>query len=251
MERNKGKGFVLTRGQQALWALDRFETNPANYVISAAVTISPRLDKVRLEKVFNEILCRHEALRTLFQVHEQAPLQYVRETASLEIPFTDACDLNESQLRERLREESGKPFDLEKDLPLRLHVFQRAHDSVLLFCVHHIVADFWSLASITETFPRLYAELQSGSFLSSGPSGLGYREFCERSNNWLETGAATRAAEYWKSYLAGPLPVLSLPANPSRTPARWRRTEPPKTSRSTAAMYSVGTAALRTMAMHS
>src|SRR6185295_2999396 len=111
---------------------------------------------------------RHPSLRTVFDFHQDEPVQRIMDQAEISFTENDASEWAEQTLHERLVEEAHRPFDLQHGPVLRVHLFSRAeNDHVVLLVVHHIVSDFWSLSVLVNELSIAYA-----SEISGGPAQL-------------------------------------------------------------------------------
>ena len=142
--------FPTSFSQQRLWFLDQFEPGSAYYNIPCAIRLSGRLDVGALERALNEIVRRHEALRTTFAVEDGQPVQVIAPLLRLPLPVTDLSSLpvseREAEAQRLAAEEAQRPFDLEHGPLLRaqlLRLSEREH--IALLTVHHIVSDGWSM----------------------------------------------------------------------------------------------------------
>ncbi|OMI84976.1 hypothetical protein BSZ07_37140, partial [Streptomyces sp. M1013] len=133
----------LSLAQERLWFLHRFEGPGATYNLPMALRLSGGLDREALRAALADVVARHEPLRTVFAEDADGPHQVIRDDAALDLSVV-ATDTE--RLDEELTAAARYPFDLTGDLPARAWLFQVADDDhVLLFLVHHIAADGWSV----------------------------------------------------------------------------------------------------------
>ena len=144
----------LSFAQQRLWFLDQLEPGSAAYNIPLAFRIDGALDSAALQHAFDEIIQRHEILRTTFDTANEQPVQIIAPVTAA--PFT-TLDLGElsatartSELQRLTAEEAQRPFDLRNGPLLRITLL-RFHEKehVLLLTLHHIIADGWSSSRST------------------------------------------------------------------------------------------------------
>src|SRR5262249_24576026 len=148
------------------------------------------------------------------------PVRRVHERA--EVPFVeqDATEWDERVLSERLTETAHAPFDLQNALPLRVVLFKRATDEhILSVTLHHVVADFWSLAVLTHELGEAYTSAEGDVRL---PPQTSYDDFVRRQEQLLHS-EGERLWSYWQHQLSGELPVLSLPTLQPRPPVQTFR----------------------------
>jgi len=212
----------LSFAQQRLWFLDKLVPQSPFYNVPAAVRVQAPLNVDVLKKTLNEIVKRHEVLRTSFGEANGQPFQII--APHVEVPFTlhDLRDMTETvREREAVRlatEDAQQPFDLRHSPLIRSSVvWMGEHDYFFLINLHHIVADGWSMGVLIDEFKRLY-----GAFLLNLPSPLPaleiqYADFAVWQQKHLSEGRLQNQLNYWTSKLAN-LPLLELPTDyPHRT----------------------------------
>jgi amino acid adenylation domain-containing protein len=213
--------------QQRLWFLDQLEPGRASYHIPAAVKLVGRLDIPALERALNEVIRRHEVLRTTLIADRGIPRQVI--AARLEIPLTvyDLSCLPEHVrdvcAEDRIREQAERPFDLARGPLVRaglLRLNEREH--IAMVTMHHVVSDGWSIAILTRELSALYQ-----SFLLGQPSPLPepaiqYADYAVWQRNWLQGAVLHVQLDYWTKQLAG-VPDLELPTDRPRPLATSQR----------------------------
>lgn len=148
-------------GQERLWLLDKLEPgNPARKILSAFRLVGP-LNQSALEQGLNELIRRHEALRTTFTAVEGRPVQIIVPFSTLSLPVVDLLDLPEStrwnEAQRLVEQERQQPFDLAQGPLLRATLLQlQPEEHVFLLCVHHIVTDGWSMGILRRELSALY-----------------------------------------------------------------------------------------------
>ena len=198
----------LSHGQRSLWFLHHLAPEAGAYNIAAAARVRTPLDLERLERAFQSLVDRHGALRTTFPAVAGEPCRRVSDHLAFTLAREDATGWSPERLRSRLAEEAWRPFDLDFDLErgplLRVTLFTGDPDGpVLLLVIHHIVADFWSLAILMREVPALYCEA------GLRPPGLSYDEHVRLEREALDDGRGEALLEWWRERLAG-LPNLEL-----------------------------------------
>jgi amino acid adenylation domain-containing protein len=211
-----GRG-ALSHGQRALWFLYKVAPESTAYNIVAGARISTPLDVPALQSTLQELVNRHPSLRTNFTTQKGEPLASVQQHAELSFHVEDATDWNEARLNDRMVAESHRPFNLEHDPLLRVTLFQRGKDEhVLLIVVHHIVADFWSLAVMLDELDQLYRASQAGTKIALPELTLDYGDYVRWQTDLLAGASGERLWSYWQRQLAGELPLLQLPTDRPR-----------------------------------
>ena len=207
----------LSHGQKALWFLRQLAPESAGYNIIGAARIKAELDIASLRRSFQTLVERHPSLRTTFTSRNGEPFQRQHDRMELSFQQEDASDRNDSWLDERLTESAHRPFDIERGPLARVVVFTRSpRDHVVMLAIHHIVSDFWSLAVLLNELKDLYAAERRGTRPALDPLTLNYTDFVRRQSEMLASQEGERLWSYWRSQLAGDLPVLDLPTDRPR-----------------------------------
>ncbi|QSQ17130.1 non-ribosomal peptide synthetase [Myxococcus landrumensis] len=221
----RGNQVPLSSAQRRLWFLDRLEPGQAQYNVPIFVRLQGPLDERALRAALNQLLRRHESLRTCFTVQKDEPLQLIAEELTLELDIVDLGHLPDDEREQRIRElstaESRKPFDLSL-APLVRATLLRAgpEDHVLLLAMHHIVSDGWSMSVFFFELGALYSAIRLGTEPTLPPLKLQYADFALWHNEWLRGDAFREQLEYWKKQLAGAPPLLTLPTDRPRLPVK-------------------------------
>ncbi len=212
--------FPASFAQARLWFLDRlFPGNPF-YNVSAALRLTGSLNKAALEQTFNEIVRRHEALRTTFRMLEGQLVQVIAPTLTIPLPVVDLRNLpateQETEIRRLATEERSRPFDLSSEPLLRVMLLQLdSSEHILLLNIHHIICDGWSIGVLIRELGSLYT-----AFSNNQPSPLPelpiqYADFADWQREWLQGEVLETQLAYWKQQLDN-LPLLNLPTNGTR-----------------------------------
>jgi amino acid adenylation domain-containing protein len=221
---SRDKNLPLSFAQQRLWFLDQLEPGSTVYNVPGALRIGGPLSVEVLERCFNEIVRRHEALRTTFSTVEEEPVQVIAASTNVSLPVIDISDFSESEREEEARrlalEEANKPFDLRQGPLFRTALIRLGeNDHVLLLSLHHIVSDGWSMGVLYRELSALYQ-----AFANEEPSPLPdlpiqYADFAAWQREWLQGEVLESQLSYWKKQLAGAAAVLNLSTDRPR-PAR-------------------------------
>jgi hypothetical protein len=151
---------VLSHGQRSLWFLHHFAPVGGAYNIAAAARVRTPIDAGTLERAFQSLVDRHAALRTTFPAAGGGmPYRRVAGRQSFALARLDITGWSGERLRSHLAEEAWRPFDLEAGPLLRVTLLTGDPGGpVILLAIHHIVADFWSLAILIRELPAFYRE---------------------------------------------------------------------------------------------
>jgi len=214
--------FVLPASfaQQRLWFLNQLAPGNPFYNISAAIRLIGHLNITALEQTFNEIVRRHEVLRSTFEMIEGQLNQVVREGVTVPLCVVDLRYLpvnqREAAARQQAIAQSQTPFDLTADILLRVTLFQLdAVDRILLLNLHHIVADGWSIGVLVREIGTLYTAFSSGKPSPLPALPIQYADFAHWQREWLQGQVLESHLSYWQQQLAE-LPVLNLPTDRPR-----------------------------------
>jgi amino acid adenylation domain-containing protein len=207
----------LSFAQQRLWFLDQLVPGNAVYNASATTRFLFSLNAAVLERALNEIVRRHEALRTTFKVVEGQSLQVIAPNLSLALPVVDLGAWPESEREpEALRlatEEAQRPFDLAQGPLIRTSLLRLGrHDYLFLLTMHHIICDGWSGGVFFRELAALYSAFSVGQPSPLPDLPIQYADFALWQRQWLEGEVLDRQLAYWKRQLAD-LPILHLPTD--------------------------------------
>ncbi|HEU0055201.1 MAG TPA: amino acid adenylation domain-containing protein, partial [Longimicrobium sp.] len=214
----------LSFAQQRLWFIDRLEGAGEAYHISLRQRLRGELDVAALRRALDQILARHEALRTTFVEVEGEPAQRIAlaEESSFQLTEHDlrgAADPG-AELRQLMAEEAGAPFDLARGPLIRGRLVRLASDDhVLLITMHHIVSDGWSMGVFTRELSALYAAFSRGEDNPLPPLPIQYADYAVWQRRWVEGEVLREQAAYWRETLASAPRLLELPTDHAR-PAR-------------------------------
>ena len=211
----------LSFAQQRLWFIDQLEEG-ALYNVPMALRANGDLSVARWSRVLAEVVRRHEILRTRFVSSSGQPVQVIDPPSkSWALPVIDLRGLPalglETESRRLRRAESARPFDLSRGPLLRSSLVRREDASWdVLFTMHHIVSDGWSMGILVREVSALYGELAQGIEPSLPELPLQYADFAVWQRAWLSGAILEQQLAYWREHLAGVPPVLELPLDHPR-----------------------------------
>ena len=211
----------LSFAQQRLWFLDQLEPDNPAYNIPSAYILEGDLNEAALAKSILEIVRRHESLRTTFGDDGGKPLQIINSTFDFKIDKQDISGLAEPERQEQLKrlatEEALRPFNLASGPLFRVSLIKVSDNQhAVLFNMHHIISDGWSIGVLISEVVQLYS-----AFLQNEPSPLPeleiqYADFAHWQQNWLKDEVLQEQVDYWKNKLAGAPPLLEIPTDRPR-----------------------------------
>ena len=213
--------FPVSFAQQRLWFLDQLAPGSPFYNLPQVISIKGNLNVDALQRTLNEIVSRHEALRTTFADGPDGPTQVIAKTLTITVPIRDltavAPSAHAGTISVLAREEARRPFDLSAGPLLRACLFVLDSNSYVLFLtMHHIVSDGWSLGVLFRELATIYESFAAGKASPLPPLPIQYADFAVWQRETLQGAALSRQLEYWKTRLADAPPVLDLPADKTR-----------------------------------
>ncbi|MDC0749710.1 non-ribosomal peptide synthetase [Polyangium mundeleinium] len=225
---NREGPLPLSLAQRALWFLERLQPGSGAYHMPAAIHLEGELHSETLRRAFEEVVRRHEALRTTFLLVDDEPVALPAAPPTLDLPVEDLRHIPEPERRaavERLAAEtSAIPFDLERGPLLRLRLLRLAtHEHVLLVVLHHLVADGRSIPLLLRELSIIYGALHRGAPIPLPELRAQYADYWAWRRRELEQGPLEGQIAYWRTRLAGPVPALDLPTAGPRPPVQTFR----------------------------
>jgi hypothetical protein len=211
----------LSYAQRRLWFLNRLEGPSGTYVIPLAVRLKGRLEVAALEGALNDVVERHESLRTVFPDRLGVPRQEILAGASARVGL-EMSRLSEAELSEAVRQACGRGFDVSRELPLRAHLYVLGEaEQVLLVVLHHIAGDGWSLRPLLRDLAEFYRARVGGDAARLPVLPVQYADYTlwQRQVLGEETDSGSvlaRQLSYWRDRLEGLPEQIELPAARAR-----------------------------------
>ena len=211
----------LSFPQQRLWFLDQLEPDSPFYNLPVALRLAGPLDVAALEGSLNEIVRRHEILRTTFRVTEGRPEQIVSPPAGNPLSRLDLSGLPEGQREEEATKavslEAERPFNLSSGPLFRALIVRLSEaDHVLLLAMHHIVSDGWSIDRLLSELAEAYGALSRQRPPQLPDLPIQFADFSTWQREWLQGERLESEVAYWKDALAGAPFLLELPTDRPR-----------------------------------
>ncbi len=219
----------LSFAQQRLWFLQQLEPQSSTYSMPEARRLDGELAAGALERAFRGLVRRHEVLRTVFPAIDGRPHQRIVSAGAFQMTRLDLTalpvEVRETEARRRLAGEAWRPFDLTRELPLRVVLVRlAARDHILFTNPHHIVSDGWSYGIFERELTRLYEAAAGARDLREAVPDLPiqYADFAVWQRRWLRGEVLEAQLAYWRRQLAGLAP-LELPIDRPRPAAQTYR----------------------------
>jgi amino acid adenylation domain-containing protein/non-ribosomal peptide synthase protein (TIGR01720 family) len=214
----RSQELSLSFAQQRLWFLSELEPNSPFYNIPAAVRLEGQLNLAALEQSFNEILRRHEVLRTNFRTVAGQAIAVISPATPQLLSVIDLSELpptqQETQVRQLALAEAQQPFNLEADTLLRVKLLCLSEQEyVTLLTMHHIVSDGWSIDVLVRELATLYQGFCQGQPSPLPELEIQYADFAAWQRQWLEGEVLESQLAYWRKQLDGAPAVLELPTD--------------------------------------
>jgi non-ribosomal peptide synthetase component F/acyl carrier protein len=211
--------FELSYAQKRLWVLQKRDPDSQAFNMPERVTFYETVEEGIIREVLAKLIARHESLRTYFAEIDGKIVQKIVPEGNLDIKLQviDISHLVGEEQRSRryrlLAEESLVPFNLETPPLLRVKLVKCKRDEYdLVFNMHHLVSDGWSLEVLKTEFSLLYRSFVEGYEYELEPVGIQYKDYTHWHNRLLEDKERMRGPlEFWKKQLAGTIPLLNLP----------------------------------------
>ncbi|HEX7333866.1 MAG TPA: amino acid adenylation domain-containing protein [Pyrinomonadaceae bacterium] len=211
----------LSFAQQRLWFLYQLEPDSPAYNIPIAVRLQGALNVPALEESLNEILRRHEVLRTTFSALNGEPVQIISPFEPRELCVEDlSVWLDETARLDEARRltavETATPFDLINGPLFRARLLRLdENDHVVILTMHHIVSDGWSLGILINELTTLYRSYSVGESAALPELPIQYADFAQWQRTWLDGEILAEQLAYWSRQLGGAAP-LELPTDRPR-----------------------------------
>jgi amino acid adenylation domain-containing protein len=211
----------LSYAQQRLWFADQLAGGSALYNVAAAVRLTGPLNVAALERTLKEIVRRHEVLRTSFPARQGEPQQVIAAQMEFALELTDLSTLPDTAREETARrmaaEEAQTPFDLAVGPLVRARLLRLSEaEHVVLFTMHHIVSDGWSMGLLIQEVSQLYEAYSAGGASPLAELPVQYADYAWWQRQWLTGEVLEKQLAYWREQLAGAPQTLALPTDKPR-----------------------------------
>jgi len=202
------KELPLSFAQERLWIIEQFEPLGGTYNMPVALRLEGELNVEAVRLALNEIVRRHESLRTRFESYEERPVQIIEQGLEIELLVEDLSALRETEQKEKIEEalkaSASASFDLKKAPLFRAELLRLGpKDHIALLTMHHIISDGWSMGVLVEEFSSLYASYVNRQESKLAELPLQYADFTLWQRSWLKDNILKRQLDYWTQQLAG------------------------------------------------
>ncbi|WDE02532.1 non-ribosomal peptide synthetase [Thalassomonas actiniarum] len=226
----RGKGLPLSFAQQRFWFLDQLDQgNSATFVMPPVVLrFEGKLNILALQQALNEVVQRHEVLRSAFRIEEDVPVQRVLPEAELALPLSDLTALTPAEKEQRIdqviREQALQPFDLQHgDILMRALVLKLAeNEHIFMLTMHHIIGDGWSMGILVDELSQLYRARIAGEAIDKtlAPLPVQYADYAVWERKRMTGQRLARHRDYWLAQLKDAPDFLPLATDHPRPKVR-------------------------------
>jgi len=211
----------LSFAQSRLWFLEKLIPNSSLYNIADAIILKGEIHVDNLERALNEIVARHEVLRTSLPEIEEQAIQKIIDKLYLPLVYEDLTSFDES-IRYAIAQEKGQlekelPFNLDKGPLIRWKLIKlKSFEYLFLITVHHIVFDGWSKDVFYQELSTLYNNFNKGKPSPLKPLSIQYVDYTLWQRQWLQGEVLDKQLSYWKEQLSGIPELINLPIDRAR-----------------------------------
>ena len=210
----------LSFAQRRIWFFEQIQPGSPLYFIVGGARLRGTLDRAALQSSLDEVVHRHESLRTTYHVQDGTPWARIEAARPVQMTFVDLsglpADERDAAVEQYGRAESGIPFRLDRDQLIRTLLLKLGSDEHrLVLSMHHIAADGWSLGVLIRDLAALYRGFHDGVGNPLAPPRFQYRDFSAWQHEFLAGPELSRQLGYWSDRLTG-APLVELRTDRSR-----------------------------------
>lgn len=205
--------YPLSSSQRRIWLLSQMEGGKYAYNMPGIYSFNGELNIEKFKSAFLFLIKRHESLRTVFKEDlDENIYQYILEPNELEftVNYEDFRNSSSNELELKLKEEINHSFDLENGPLLKVSLFKTGEDQyILIFIIHHIVSDGWSMGVLLRDLISIYNLSKESNSIT--PLTINYKDYSVWQQNQLLKETLKNHKEFWINEFSGELPALNLP----------------------------------------
>lgn len=191
--------------------------NSAMYNLPVCYRLKGELDIQAFSGTISEIVRRHEILHTIYGKHMGEYYQHIPEKYDFMVQLRDSADMGGDELRDLIRTESERAFDLFSEIPIRCILFKRSDIEYILFVnIHHIASDGWSTGIFSAEISEIYNGKLNNMDHTLPPLKIQYADYSAYEQNFMKSEKAAEETEYWKKELSGIEGILDFPTDKKR-----------------------------------
>ena len=209
--------YPVSHAQKRLWTLQQLDIDARAYNLPAGFHLKGPCDMNAFSTALRQLTARHEALRTCFVSRGDGEVrQKVLQASEIDLQIIDLRGENnpDAQAEQAMQEDRLQPFDLSVAPLLRVKLIRLGESSnLLLFNIHHIICDVWSLDILVREFATYYRAAQQGVPSRIQPLEIQYKDYTVWQHTLLADKQGVQQRQYWLNQLSAPLPQLDLPTD--------------------------------------
>ncbi|MFI6344815.1 amino acid adenylation domain-containing protein, partial [Streptomyces sp. NPDC050560] len=214
----RGGPLPATFDQRRLWFIDRMRPGTTSYTVNWLIPLPAAMDTALVRAALDEMVRRHEPLRTTFHEEDGQVWQTIADTWRLDLPVTDLsalpADAREQRAREEIRRWWDRPYDLVEGPLLRaMTVLLSGTQQLLVLGAHHMVFDGYSIGLFGEEFVQICRALAAGEPCPLPEPAVQYADYAVSQQSWVAEDRLAFHLDYWKEQLTGAPELLALPTD--------------------------------------
>lgn len=209
--------------QQRFWILDQLEPGNTSLNMPLILRLTGKLDVEILKQTLNDVVARHEVLRTTFSKENGIPVQVIATGRKLDLDLIDLSEHpdKENESNRLMVEEAHHPFDLSREPLFKTKLLRLgSEDHILLLTLHHIICDGWSNGVLVREIGEIYDAYTKDLPSPHCELPVQYADFASWQHEWLKSDGFDEQQEYWKRQLGSELPTLDIPTDYPRNKNR-------------------------------
>ena len=215
------KSFRCPLHSRRLWFLDQLEPNSPFYNMPEVLRLTGALDRNILEQSFNEVVRRHESLRTTFLTEDGKPRQVISPVTFFHLPLIDLRSMpiheREVEVERIIKHESQQPFNLARGPLWRVQLLRLdEQEHIFLLITHHIITDDWSSNVLFAELATFYEAFSRGGSWPMPDLPIQYADYAVWQRQWLQGDVLHAHLSYWEAQLKGVPPLLEIPTDRPR-----------------------------------
>lgn len=208
------KSYGMTNAQQRIWVLSQFEGGSEAYNIADAVYLKGKVQLNLFEKASQALVDRHESLRTYFEEENGVPVQKVQDAIPFKIETEVHHNISTTEVKERIKKFNREGFDLSQAPLFRVKMMQISEDEqIMLFNMHHIISDGWSLGVLLQEVMADYRNQCLNKPINTTPRSIQFKDYSAWLNERINGSFGAKARDHWSSKSLGEIEPMALPTD--------------------------------------
>ncbi|MCP3999464.1 MAG: amino acid adenylation domain-containing protein [Gammaproteobacteria bacterium] len=215
----RNQALPLSFAQQRLWFLDELEPGTPVYNMPFALKVHGKLNPEALQNALNDLVEKHESLRTIFVATDNEPVQKILNNLTVTLNICDLQEQDETAVLQHTRKLAKENFNLANGPLFHLHLLQTGTDNyLLLLVIHHIISDLWSMNVFFNDLGKLYGRHTSDVAPAPEKLSIQYADYALWQRELLSGTRLETHIDYWLQQLKDAPPILPLACDHPRPP---------------------------------